>query len=163
MAGLRQALLPACSPHLLDHPVGWPRWPILRKASCASKSTFTHNLGCLWQPVPDLAITVYPICPSRNITGLTSSWELIMFFFKGPWITCKQQVRFIGSLKCEFTCPASQDNTDNQHLVSQAVQSSSRSGDKLAHKGEDKAQMSRQANVYLFSVPAFTVSVPFPA
>lgn len=58
---------------------------------------------------------------------------------------------------------ASQDNTDNQHLVSQAVQSSSQSGDRLAHKGEDKAQMSRQVNVYLFSVPAFTVSVPFPA
>lgn len=58
---------------------------------------------------------------------------------------------------------ASQDNTDDQHLVSQAVQASSQSGDRLAHKGEDKAQMSRQENVCLFSVPAFTVSVPFPA
>lgn len=59
---------------------------------------------------------------------------------------------------------ASQDNTDDQqHLVSQAIQSSSQSGDRLAHKREDKAQMTRQENVCLFSVPAFTVSVLFPA
>lgn len=105
VAGLRQALLAVWSPYLWDHPVRWPRWPILRQASCALKSTFTHNFGWLWWPAPDLAHTVYPICPSRKITGLTWTSEVIIFFLKEPWITCKQQVRFLESLNCEFRLP----------------------------------------------------------
>ena len=159
VAGLRQALLDVCSPYLLDHPVVWPRWPILRQASDALKSTFTHNLGWLWWPVPDVAITVYPICPSRNITGLTSSWKVTMFFLlKGPRITCKQQVRFIGSLRCEFRVPPRTTLTISTWFHKQfSLQVS------LTQKGEDQAQMSRHENVCLFSVPAFTISVLFPA